>query len=152
MLENHVQHQKAVQNQEEDPTNSLFSDRSISVSQANEQRALSDISNTMTMQVASAAAQHNRRPSCAEQALSAQETASSLIGVGTEPTMTMHMHDQEQANSCEGMEESKEGFRTIFSYKADEPMQNETRSSSDEPSGTQAQGTDVANQTWHENS
>jgi len=51
-----------------------------------------------------------------------------------EPTMTMHMHDHEEANSQHGdsadsnsdMAEGKENIQTIFSYKADADEESKT--------------------------
>jgi len=43
--------------------------------------------------------------------------------------MTVPPHDHDHANSCSCMEENKDGIRTIFSYKAIDNVQNETRNS-----------------------
>lgn len=39
--------------------------------------------------------------------------------VGTEPTITLQMHDHENGDSCACMEENKQSdIKTIFSYQA----------------------------------
>ena len=56
-----------------------------------------------------------------------QETSQQLENkdVGTEPTITVQMHDHDSANNCSCMEENKESqIQTIFSYKADQGAGN----------------------------
>ena len=60
------------------------------------------------------------------------ETSQIERDIGTEPTMTVQMHDHDTGNSCSCMEENKEPkIQTIYSYKHGQGVCQETRNSSE---------------------